>query len=131
MLEEKSSRIPQEISIQTDAPRALEPNPYEAMQAASPYVTSFNTKTAKLKSGDDESTGSVNERSSNGSGVSGEDLLSRSGDHEDGPSNRKGEKRKVKKSKSFLQKQGDKIKAKLSFRKKGDQKHKVRKKGRQ
>ncbi|XP_028391019.1 PDZ domain-containing protein 7-like [Dendronephthya gigantea] len=128
LLEKKPAKTPQEISIQTDPPQASEPSPYDVIQAASPYVTSLNTKTAKLKSGDDESTGSVNERSSNGSGVSGDDLLSRSGDNEDG-SHRKSDKRKVKKSKSFLQKQGDKIKAKLSFRKKGDQKHKVRKKG--
>ena len=116
----------QDNAIQAVTPQITEPNPYEVMQSVSPYVTSLNTKTAKLKSGDDESTGSVNERSSNGSGVSSEDLLSRPSDVEDGPNARK---RKVKKSKSFLQKQGDKIKAKLSFRKKGDQKHKVRKKG--
>ena len=117
--------IQPEIAIQADPPQIPEPNPYDVIQSVSPYVTSLNTKTAKLKSGDDESTGSVNERSSNGSGVSSEDLLSRPSDTEDGASNRK---RKVKKSKSFLQKQGDKIKAKLSFRKKGDQKRKVRKK---
>ena len=110
----------------TDPPQTSESNPYDVIQSVSPYITSLNTKTAKLKSGDDESTGSVNERSSNGSGISSEDLLSRPSDNEDGPNNRK---RKVKKSKSFLQKQGDKIKAKLSFRKKGDQKQKVRKKG--
>jgi hypothetical protein len=115
----------QEIAIQAEPPQSSEPNPYDVIQSVSPYVTSLNTKTAKLKSGDDESTGSVNERSSNGSGVSSEDLLSRPSDVEDGASNKK---RKVKKSKSFLQKQGDKIKAKLSFRKRGDQKHKVRKK---
>ena len=124
-LEEQATRTEQDI--QTDLPQTAEPNPYDVIQSVSPYVTSLNTKTAKLKSGDDESTGSVNERSSYGSGVSSEDLLSRPSDNEDGPNHRK---RKVKKSKSFLQKQGDKIKAKLSFRKKGDQKHKLRKKGR-
>ncbi|CAB3996774.1 Histone H3 [Paramuricea clavata] len=125
--EEQPTRTQQETgAIQADPRQVPEPSPYDVIQSVSPYVTSLNTKTAKLKSGDNGSTGSVNERSSNGSGVSSEDFLSRPSDNEDGPNNRK---RKVKKSKSFLQKQGDKIKAKLSFRKKGDQKHKVRKKG--
>ena len=123
---ERRTDIQEDNANQVAPPQIADPNPYEVMQSVSPFVTSLNTKTAKLKSGDDESTGSVNERSSNGSGVSNEDLISRSGDVEDGPNSRK---KKVKKSKSFLQKQGDKIKAKLSFRKKGDQKHKVRKKG--
>lgn len=101
----------------------FEPSPYEAMQSASSYVNSENTKTARLKGGDEESGGSVNERSSNGSGISGEDLIGR--DVEDG----KGRKKKVKKSKSFLQKHGNKIKAKLSFGRRGDQSKKVRKKG--
>ena len=100
-----------------------EPNPFETLQSVSAYVTNETTKTAKLKGGDNESTGSVNERSSNGSGVSGDDLLSRPSDNEDGPASHK---KKLKKSKSFLQKQGDKIKAKLSFRK---GKPKIRKKG--
>lgn len=110
----------QEISIQADTPQGTEPNVYDVIRSVSPHLTTMSTKTAKLKSGDDESTGSVNERSSNGSD------RSRPSDTEDGATSRK---KKVKKSKSFLQKQGDKIKAKLSFRKKGDQKHKIRKKG--
>ena len=126
--EEKPPSTSRENGIQSDITPVNDSNPYAALQSASPYVTSETTKTAKLKSGDGESTESVNERSSNGSGISNDDLLlSRPSDSEDGAAQRK---RKVKKSKSFLQKQGDKIKAKLSFRKKGGQgKPKVSKKG--